>query len=177
MSTFVALVGNPRPASRTAQLAGVLLDALTARLGGGEPRLLDLAQLLDQHGSLFGTDAAPRWAEPLAVVRSSRLLVVATPTYKASYTGLLKAFADHVPAGDWSGVVAVPVLTVGSPGHALAADVHLRPLLLELGAVTPTASLLAVGPELDDPRAVVDRWLERAAPVLESLLSVPARLA
>ena len=175
MSGLVALVGNPRPASRTERLASALLDALAPRLGG-ETRVLDLAQLLDRHGSLFGPDAAPRWAEPLAVARSARLLVVATPTYKASYTGLLKAFADHVPAGDWSGVVAVPVLTVGSPSHALAADVHLRPLLLELGAVTPTASLLAVGPELDDPAAVIDRWLERAAPVLENLLSTPARL-
>jgi FMN reductase len=175
VSGLVALVGNPRPASRTAQVAASVLDALAPRLGG-EPRVLDLAQLLERHGSPFGVDAAARWAEPLAVARSARLLVVATPTYKASYTGLLKAFADHVPAGDWSGVVAVPVLTVGSPGHALAADVHLRPLLLELGAVTPTASLVVAEPELNEPQAAIDRWLERAAPVLASLLSVPARL-
>ncbi|GMA86652.1 hypothetical protein GCM10025868_19020 [Angustibacter aerolatus] len=61
------------------------------------------------------------------------MLVVATPTYKGAYTGLLKSFLDHVGADALAGAVAVPVTTVGGPAHTLAADVHLRPLLLEPG--------------------------------------------
>ncbi|TDD63979.1 hypothetical protein E1262_29575 [Jiangella aurantiaca] len=35
--------------------------------------------------------------------------LLATPTYKARYTGLLKAFLDRLPGGALRGTVAVPV--------------------------------------------------------------------
>jgi hypothetical protein len=69
------------------------------------------------------------------------LLVVCSPTYKATYTGLLKAFADGFESGLLVGKVAVPLMLYGDPRHAMAADVHLRPLLIELGASCPTAAV------------------------------------
>jgi FMN reductase len=140
---LVALVGNPRPGSRTAGVAQRLLDAVGDRYAPADKRtLVDLAELTAAVGPPLGPDSARRYAEPLELVLGARFLVVATPTYKGSYTGLLKAFLDHVAAGALRPAVAVPVTTVGSPAHTLAADVHLRPLLVELGAVTPTAALV-----------------------------------
>jgi FMN reductase len=171
VSDLVALVGNPRPGSRTAGVAQALLDAVGDRLAPDAKRtVLDLAELTTTAGPPLGAGSAERYAEPLAVVLGGRFLVVATPTYKGSYTGLLKSFLDHVAAGALRTTVAVPLTTVGSPAHTLAADVHLRPLLVELGAITPTPSLVVTEPELADPAPAITRWLETSAAPLHALL-------
>jgi len=126
------------------------------------PLVLDLAAL----PAPFGADAAAELAGPLAAVRAARLLIVASPTYKATYTGLLKAFFDLLPGPALAGVTAVPVMTMGGPRHALAADLHLRPLLLELGANTPTAALVVLEEELPALDEVVRGWAGTAAPLL-----------
>jgi FMN reductase len=168
----IALVGNPRAASRTTALAVTLLKAVLADLGVDEPgEVVDLGALLAEVGAPLGADSALRYPAPLAALRSARLAVVATPTYKGSYTGLLKSFLDHVGAAELSRTVAIPVITVGSPAHTLAADVHLRPLLLELGAITPTQSLVVQEADLADPTSVITAWSERARPVLRPVTS------
>lgn len=166
---FVAVVGNPRPGSRTGRLGRSALDALALRLDPEQrsrQEVLDLAALVEELGAPLGADARNRWAGPLATLASARLLVVATPTYKGSYTGLLKSFLDHVAAGELRGVLTVPVTTVGSAAHTLAADVHLRPLLLELGASTPTSALVVGEDRLDEPGTAVADWLQTNDAVL-----------
>jgi len=178
---WVAVVGNPRPHSRTANLASTLLAALGAAFGpdGVTPSsaVLDLAELVQSVGPPLGPDAQANYREQLQVVAAAELLVVATPTYKGSYTGLLKAFLDFIPAGQLRAAIAVPVMTVGSPAHTLAVDVHLRPLLVELGASTPTSALVVGEDQLSDPAAAVAAWVEVNDGVLSTLLrraSVPA---
>jgi FMN reductase len=56
----------------------------------------------------------------IARVAASRLLVVASPTYKATCTGLLKAFLDRFPHQGLAGVTAVPLMLGASHAHALA---------------------------------------------------------
>ncbi len=65
----------------------------------------------------------------------SDLLVVATPTYKGTYTGLLKSFFDRYPANGLSGTLALPVMTVEVPRIRWRPGTGLAPLLLELGAI------------------------------------------
>ncbi|HEX2807700.1 MAG TPA: NAD(P)H-dependent oxidoreductase [Kineosporiaceae bacterium] len=169
-------MGNPRPASRTAALASAVLDAITTSLDVRPVvrEVIDLGALIGELGAPLGAGSAQRYADPLAQLHRAGLAVIATPTYKGSYTGLLKSFLDHVAAGALRGVIAVPVITVGSPAHTLAADVHLRPLLLELGAVTPTAALVVGEQDLADPGGVIASWLIEAAPVLRRLLAPAA---
>jgi FMN reductase len=169
----VALVGNPRPGSRTAALATALARAIAELARAGEPAVLDLAELTEQLGPPLGSESAARWAKPLRTLHSANLLVVATPTYKGSYTGLLKSFLDHVGGGALRDITAVPVTTVGSPAHTLAADVHLRPLLVELGAATPTSALVVGGEELEDPRAAIGPWLRLNERALRRSLELP----
>ncbi len=132
--TVVALVGNPRPASRTHTAALQLRDALA---GGGDTALVDLAELPP------GGDDGAR-----AAVAAAEVLVVASPTYKATYTGLLKLFLDGYGPAPLSGVEAVPLMIGAAPHHALAVDVHLTPLLLELGASVPRRGLYVLESEL-----------------------------
>jgi FMN reductase len=53
-----------------------------------------------------------------------------------------------------------------APQHALAVEVHLRPLLVEIGATVPTRGLFVLEQELDALDATVTTWLETAAPYL-----------
>lgn len=170
------MVGNPRPGSRTAALAVELARAVAPLVRATQPEIFDLADLTEELGPPLGSGSAARWAGPLGAVHAAGLLIVATPTYKGSYTGLLKSFLDHVGGGALHGVVAVPVTTVGGPAHTLAADLHLRPLLLELGASTPTSALVVGEDGLGDPAGAVRPWLEQNADQLRrALLPVQAQ--
>ncbi|WP_329253154.1 NAD(P)H-dependent oxidoreductase [Actinoallomurus sp. NBC_01490] len=146
----VALVGNPRPASRTHEVA---VRAARALAPGTTPEVIDLTALAPV---LLGP--APSAAVEDAVERagSAGLLVVASPTYKGTYTGLLKAFLDRVRS--LAGVTAVPLLVMGSPRHALAVEVHLRPLLVELGATVPTPGLAVVESDLGRIDEILAEW-------------------
>jgi FMN reductase len=86
------------------------------------------------------------------------LVVFASPTYKASYTGLLKVFLDRFPSNGLDGVVAVPLMLGAGPGHQLAPEVFLKPVLAELGAVLPSRALYVVDSAFDDP-AAYEAWL------------------
>ena len=59
-------------------------------------------------------------------VQECELLVVASPTFKASYTGVLKCFLDQFPSGGLAGVTAFPVMLGAGPGHAMAPEQMLR---------------------------------------------------
>jgi FMN reductase len=155
-------------------LASALADVVSSRQ---PPELLDLAELTQTLGAPLGEGSAERWAQPLETLHSAHLLIIATPIYKGSYTGLLKSFLDHVGGGALQGIVAVPVTTVGSPAHTLAADVHLRPLLIELGASTPTGALVAGNDVLDHLDTGIQPWLERHAGLVRLAVAVPPSLA
>ncbi|GMA24470.1 hypothetical protein GCM10025864_22290 [Luteimicrobium album] len=62
----------------------------------------------------------------------------------------------------------------GNPAHALAGEVHLRPLLVELGAVVPTRALTVTEGELADLDSVLERWLADAAPALRTTVRTEA---
>jgi FMN reductase len=89
---------------------------------------------------------------------------VASPTYKASYTGLLKSFLDWFDTTSLEGVTVIPVMTGAGAHHALAVEVHLRPVLVELGASLPTRGLYVTEAELPEADEVIASWLRVAGP-------------
>jgi FMN reductase len=162
------VVGNPKPRSRTLTVASAVAHAVGGEAGiAGEPLTVDLADLGPQ---LFDWSSADVRAAVDAVSACS-LVVVASPTYKAAYTGLLKAFLDWFSTTSLAGVVAVPVMVGAGPAHALAVEVHLRPVLVEIGATLPTRGLYVLETELDRLDAVVVAWLAEAAPALRRALT------
>ena len=86
------------------------------------------------------------------------MLVVASPTYKATYSGLLKAFLDRLATGSLAGKTAVPVLLGGAPNHQLAVDVHFTPLLLELGAAVPVRGLFVLESDVESFGSFAATW-------------------
>jgi FMN reductase len=70
----------------------------------------------------------------LALVAAADAVVIATPVYKAAYTGILKAFLDLLPQDGLAGKLVLPLATGGSQSHMLALDYGLRPVLAALSA-------------------------------------------
>jgi len=159
---IAGLVGNPRPRSRTHGLARTLTSEIARVLGGDRVIEVDLAP--------FG----PRVLDPsdeavtaaVDEILGADLLVVASPTYKATYSGLLKGFLDRFGTGSLAGVAAVPVLLGGARGHRLAVDVHFTPLLLELGAAVPARGLFVLEAEVEDFGSFAAAWAQAHAPAL-----------
>lgn len=151
---LVIVVGNPKPRSRTLTVAEAVADRVSAVTGA---RLGKTVDLCDYAQHLFS------WPhEELAAlndeVASSNYVVVASPTYKAAYTGLLKAFLDRYPHNGMAGVTAIPVMTGGSPMHAMAVDTTLRTVLVELGASLPTRGLFFPATQMGRLDELVDEW-------------------
>jgi FMN reductase len=88
---------------------------------------------------------------------------------------MLKAFLDRYGSNGLAGTLAVPVMTGGWAGHLLAVEVHLRPVLVELGATVPARGLYVTEPELADVDAAVARWAATAVPLIRGMLA-PAQV-
>jgi FMN reductase len=62
-------------------------------------------------------------------------------------------------------------MTGAAPIHALAPEVHLRPLLVELGASTPTRGIYVTEAQFDDLDGVIGAWADAATPRIGAGLS------
>jgi FMN reductase len=154
--SVTVLVGNPKPRSRTYEAAHIVAERLAGRKADLSIDLTDLGPAL-----LDWSDATV--ADLVAKVQASHLVVVASPTFKATYTGLLKLFLDRISGGALAGVTAVPVMLGGHWKHSLAPDLLLKPVLVELGATCPTRGLFLLDSEYAASEAL-DEWLEFARP-------------
>jgi FMN reductase len=150
----VVVVGNPRLGSRTRQAAELVVERLT---GAPPTTVIELSQL----GPALLDWGDPAVAATKEVVLAADLLVVASPVFKASFTGLLKLFLDQFDAGELAGKSTVPLLLGGSPAHTLVGEVHLKPVLTEIGASCPTPALYLIDAEWDTS-PTLEAWLPRA---------------
>lgn len=158
------VVGNPKPASRTREAAERLAESIAGHPPDVTIDIVDLgADVLR-----FGSDPV---REAIESVKRADLLVVGSPTFKGTYSGVLKVFLDQFETGvGLGGVIAVPLMLGAGPGHAMAPDLLLKPVLIEIGATCPTAGLYVLDSTYDDP-ASTRSWLDRWLPVLQPLLT------
>jgi len=168
---IAVVVGNPKADSRTLHVAIAVARFLANPPPSEEPVEPLIVDLADVAPELFDFEST-RIKELLAGVASSDLLIVASPTYKATYTGLLKVFLDRYGNDGLAGTVAIAVMTGAAPVHALAPEVHLRPLLVELGASTPARGLYVTEPQFDDLDPIIAAWAVKAKPLIDRALSL-----
>ena len=125
----LGISGSPSAASRTTWLVDHVLGLLPA----GRRQLLEVRDLPAQ--ALVGADPRdPQVQAALVAVAEADVLVLGTPIYKASYSGLLKVFLDLLPPDGLRGKRVLPLATAGSAAHLLALDYALKPVLSALGA-------------------------------------------
>jgi FMN reductase len=131
MAARILLVASsPALESRSSSVLTVVEGWLRAR--GHETDLLAL-RTLPADDLLLGRSDATAIRDTLARVEAANGLVIATPIYKAAYTGLLKTWLDVLPQFALTGKAVLPLATGGSLAHVLAIDYALRPVLSSMG--------------------------------------------
>ncbi|MEU8396830.1 NAD(P)H-dependent oxidoreductase [Nonomuraea sp. NPDC048892] len=147
----------------------------SAELGAADPhagRPYEVVDLSALGPHLLAPGAHPGVEVALELVREASVLVVASPTYKGTYTGLLKSFLDRLPPQALAGAAALPLLVMGDAKHALAVEVHLRPLLVELGASVPTPGLAFLESDFSRLEEVAATWADRIAPQVRAITAL-----
>jgi FMN reductase len=169
-----AVSGSYALPSRTA----ALVQAITQKLGQQVSIDLHVIELSEIAGSLVASydpkDLPVKVQKDIEAIESADLLVVATPVYRASYSGLFKHLFDLV---NYEALIDVPVLlaaTGGSDRHALIIDHELRPLFSFFQALTLPIGVYATQADFENyqvkSEAVTARIalaVERALPLLK----------
>lgn len=171
---LVAVSGGLQRPSKSAALAEHLLDLIADDIPC-EPHLVELGELAPQLAGAVWRSQLPDTVErELGVVEQADILVVTTPVYRGSYTGLFKHFFDFIHQ---DALVDKPVLlaaTGGSERHALIIDHQLRPLFSFFQARTLPLGVYATDKDFSDYRvqdmALIERArlaVQRALPLIE----------
>lgn len=114
---------------------------------------------------------APDLADALAVVSRADALVVVTPVFQASYSGLFKMFFDVLEPGAVDGTPVLMAATAGTARHSLVLEHALRPLFAHLKAVpVPTAVFAATEDFGSDAEGALVTRARRAAQELAAML-------
>jgi FMN reductase len=129
--TIVSIAGSPSHPSRTSAVLNYAKSILEA-----EGLQVDAIAVRDLPAEdlLFANFDSPALEKAKALVEQASGVIIATPIYKASYTGVLKAFLDLLSPGAFSGKIILPIATGGTLGHLLAIDYAIKPVIATLGA-------------------------------------------
>lgn len=127
--------------------------------------LRDLAHELTDH--LLTGFPAPALAAAITAVREADGLVVVTPVFSASYSGLFKTFFDVLEAGTLEGKPVLIAATAGTARHSLVLDHALRPLFAYLRAIVVPTGVFAATDDFGDTG--LQSRIEQAAGELAAL--------
>lgn len=141
MKLVVVSAGLSVPSST--RLLGDRLAAAAAERSGAEIQVVELRDLAVEIAHNFTNGfPGPALAAAMEEVRAADGLIVVTPVFSASYSGLFKSFFDVLSVADQDALAGKPVIvaaTGGSARHSLVLDHALRPLFAHLRAtVVPT---------------------------------------
>lgn len=159
---IVAVSGGLQRPSRAATLAEHLLGLIGENMRS-EQQLIELGELAPQLAGALWRSQLPEVVErQLVAVERADVLVVSTPVYRGSYTGLFKHFFDFI---DQDALVDTPILlaaTGGSDRHALVIDHQLRPLFSFFQARTLPLGVYATDRDFAEGRVHNEALIRRA---------------
>jgi FMN reductase len=159
--TLVGLCGNVHRPSRTR----TLVEAIAARAAerhGVQTQVFDLLDAMPELGAaLMRKDAQGKAAAVLDAIEAADALVVGSPVYKASYTGLFKHLIDLLTPEKLAGKPVIVTATGGSDHHALVIEHQLRPLFGFFGAATIATGIYGSDRDFTDGRPSSETILKR----------------
>lgn len=158
---IVGLAGNTRRPSKTRALVSVLVEE-TARQTGGVGTVYDMLDVMPEIGSCLTRDeASPRIERVICDIETADALIVASPVYKGSYSGLFKHLIDLL---DPNSLLERPVLigaTGGGQRHALMVEHQMRPLFGFFGASSVPLAVYASDADFKDGELTDEPTLQR----------------
>jgi len=159
--SIIGLSGSVTRPSRTTVLVREILARLTSATGAATR----LIEFVDAAPLLFGAlKPADLHGEAKALVRAveaADLLVVASPVYRASYTGALKHLFDLVHHLPFAGKPVLLAATGGTPLHGLVTEHQLRPLFGFLNTLTLPTTIYAVESDFTGYQLTSTKVIER----------------
>ena len=178
---LVGFSGSVRRPSRTRTLVEHIGLAVTRRAQVSF-RLHDLVDAGPGLGAAFAReDLSPQAAAVIADIEAADALIVGSPVYKGSYTGLFKHLFDFIEPAALAGKPVVLTATGGGQKHALVVEHQLRPLFGFFTALTLPTAVYASDQDFIDYRLrapeVIERANAAASQLAESLLAQAARAA
>lgn len=143
----VVSAGLSSPSS-TRLLADRLAAAVARELGSrGDEAVTDVVELRDHAraitDNLLTGFAAPSLETAIDAVVSADGLIVVTPIFSASYSGLFKSFIDVLDPDALTGMPVLLGANAGTARHSLAIDYALRPLFAYLHAAPVSTGVFA----------------------------------
>lgn len=182
--SVVGVSGSLQAPSRTIALVDGIIESLGRALPV-ESHRIGIDELGPQFAGALRRDELPASVErEIVAIERADLLVVASPVYRASFTGLFKHLFDFV---DQYALVDTPVLlaaTGGSERHALIIEHQLRPLFGFFQALTLPVGVYAHDSDFTDYRITapllgerIDKAIARGLPLIRSNIAELERLA
>lgn len=169
-----AVSGSPKVPSRTTSI----INELTRRLAEKveiDLHLIELSEIGKELGSASYDNIPNTLKHHIDAIEQSDLLIVATPVYRASYTGLFKHLFDLVHHESLFDTPVLLAATGGSERHALVIDHQLRPLFSFFQSLTLPIGVYATEADFENYKVTnpaieerINLAIERALPLLSS---------
>ena len=146
------VLGSPFPGSSSEKIADFILSKLNSNKWN--KYVVDLSTISAE--ALLLRDKSNDLDQSIEKVTESDLIISTSPTYRATYTGLLKSFFDKFPLYSLVNKFALAVQTGGSADHGLTIEYGMGPMLRSLGATILSSSIYSWGED----------WTEQKEPTL-----------
>lgn len=130
MANITIISGSPSDSSRLNGLIQYIRQQLA--LKGHSTALLEVLDLPPED-LVYARFNSPSILAANELVEQADAVIIASPVYKASYTGVLKSYLDLLPHKALNNKVAMPVFVAGAQSHLLAIDYSLKPVLGAMG--------------------------------------------
>jgi FMN reductase len=161
---IVGFTGNLRRPSRTRALVETVIARIVARRGDERvgAAVYDIMDVMPELGLAMGGPQLPDKLENMIDrIANADAVVVGSPVYKGSYTGLFKHFFDLIEPSRLAGLPVVLTATGGGDRHALVVEHQLRPLFDFFSSHTIATSIYASEHDFTDGRIVSETLLHR----------------
>ncbi|MFD3498945.1 FMN reductase [Streptomyces sp. NPDC058678] len=168
MKLVVVSAGLSVPSST--RLLGDRLAAAVGRDLSAEVQVVELRDLAVEIAHHF-TNGFPgrKLSAAIDAVTGADGLIVVTPVFSASYSGLFKSFFDVIDKDALAGTPVLIAATGGTARHSLVLEHALRPLFAHLRAVVVPTGVYAASE--DWGAQGLDGRIERAAGELAALMA------
>ena len=159
----VVLIGHVPAYSRIREFSLRVSDLIIERLG--VPATSHLVEAADFGVDLFARGSSPDHVQQaLSHILEADVLLVSTPVRHGTFSGALSLLLDRLPTDALRGVRVFAVLLDSQPPHHVAAGMHLRAVLENLGAIVHGRGIAVAPSKWSDSNAVIEDWLDRNFP-------------
>lgn len=170
---IVGFCGNLQRPSRSRSLVEEVADRLALQ-HRSDVKIFDVVDLLPDLCSTIGTTLPIKVASTIQAIREADVLIVGTPVYKGSYTGLFKHVFDLIAPDALAAKPVIITATGGGDKHALVVEHQLRPLFGFFTAHCSPTAIYASDREFVDYKLQSEAVSSRIDQAISALMPVIA---